>query len=107
MEKSRKFYQQCIKKLLSEYESLKTEDSHIELIFDDERMQYMAVWVGWQNQRRIHQCAIHISIRGDQVVIKLNDTEDLVDEELIAMGIPKDNIYLEIIRPEVFLYTVK
>jgi hypothetical protein len=43
MENSRKFYQQCVKQLLSEYESLKTHDSHIELIFDDERMRYMAV----------------------------------------------------------------
>ncbi len=60
MENSRKFYQQCVKQLLSEYEALKTPDSHIELIFDDKRMRYIAIWVGWRNRKRIHQCAIHV-----------------------------------------------
>lgn len=105
MENSRQFYQQCVKQLLSEYESLKTEDSHIELIFDDERRHYMAVWLGWQNQKRIHQCAVHIDIHDDLIVIQWNDTEDLLDEELIKMGIPKERICLEVIPPEVRAYT--
>ncbi len=107
MENSRKFYQQCVKQLLSEYEALKTHDSHIELIFDAERMRYMALWIGWRNQKRIHQCAIHINIRNDQIEIQWNDTEELLDEELIKMGIPQDHIRLETIPPEARAYATE
>jgi hypothetical protein len=46
MENTVEFYKSCIKQLLSRYESLKTDNTHIELIFDDKRMRYMADWMG-------------------------------------------------------------
>lgn len=91
------FYQHCIKQLLSAYESLKTPDAEVELIFDDERMRYLAVWVGWQKQKRVHQCAIHIDIVEGQIIIQCNDTEELLDETLMEMGVPKDAICLAMI----------
>ena len=104
METPREFYQRCVKQLLSEYETLKTDDSAIELIFDDERMRYMAIWIGWQQSKRIHQCAVHIDICDDQVIIQWNDTEDLLDEDLINMGIPTHHICLGMIPPDVRAY---
>ncbi len=104
METPREFYKQCIKQLLTPYEQLHTDDSHIELIFDDERMRYMAVWIGWQKSKRIHQCAVHIDICDEQVVIQWNDTEDLLDEDLLNMGIPKDQICLNVIPQDVRAY---
>lgn len=105
MEESITFYQHCIKALLSEYEDLQTEDAHMEVIFDDDRMRYMAVWVGWWKSKRIHQCAIHIDICDEMVVIQCNDTEDLIGTELVNMGIPKENIYLGFLPPETQAYT--
>jgi XisI protein len=87
MESSIEFYQQCVKKLLSQYESLKDEDSKIELIFDDERMHYMVLWIGWHEYKRIHQCAVHIDIVGDRIFLECNDTEDSVVTQLVDMGI--------------------
>ena len=107
MENSEKFYRECVKRLLASYESLRTDNSHIELVFDDERMRYMAVWVGWQKHRRIHQCAVHIDICDGNVVIQWNDMEDMPDEELAEMGIPKSHIRSEIIPPEVRLRSEK
>lgn len=104
METSEEFYRQCVKKFLASYESLKTNDSQIELIFDDVRMRYMAVWVGWQKHKRIHECAVHIDISDGDVVIQRNDTEDMLDEELVKMGIPKSRIRSEIIPPEARFY---
>jgi hypothetical protein len=100
MEISLEFYQQCVKKLLYQYESLKDEDSQIELIFDDERMHYMAVWVGWHEYKRIHQCAVHIDIVGDRIFIECNDTEDPLVAELVEMGVSQDNISLSFIHPK-------
>ncbi len=105
MEKSITFYQQCIKTLLTEYEDIQTEDSHMEVLFDDERLRYMAVWVGWWKSKRIHQCTIHIDICDDMVIIQCNDTEDLIGTELANMGIPKEKICLGFLPPETHSYT--
>lgn len=102
------FYKQCVKKLLCQYEYLKDGDSQIELIFDDERMRYMAVWVGWYKYKRTHQCAVHIDIVvgdsavvGDshRIIIQRNDTEDSIVAQLVEMGISQNNISLSFIHP--------
>lgn len=93
-------YKECVKQLLCKYESLKDEDSEVELIFDDERMRYMALWVGWHKYKRVHQCIVHIDIVGDRIFIQCNDTEDSLVAELVEMGIPQENISLGFIHPK-------
>ncbi len=100
MESTLEFYQQCIKTLLTQYESLHTEWSHVELLFDDERMRYMAVRVGWFKQKRIHLCLVHIDICGDAIMIQCNNTEDMVATELVDMGISREKIGLSFIPQE-------
>lgn len=95
------FYQQCIKQLLSTYESLKADDAQVEVIFDDEHLRYLAIWVGWQQSKRIHQCAIHIDICQEMIVIQRNDTEERLDHELMEYGIPQDKIRIGFLPPEV------
>ncbi len=56
--------------------------------------------MGWHKYKRIHQCAVHIDICDRQVVIQWNDTEDMLDEELVEMGILKKDIRLELIPSE-------
>ncbi|MEK8019449.1 MAG: XisI protein [Candidatus Parabeggiatoa sp.] len=86
------FYKRCIKKLLFEYDSFKSPGSNVELLFDDERMRYMAVRVGWSKYKRIHLCLVHIDILGEKMVIQCNNTENQVMTELVEMGIPMENI---------------
>ena len=95
MGKSVTFYQTCIKKLLSEYETLNTHDTRIRLCFDDERKIYLVMRVGWfQQYKRIHRCLVHIEIVDETVVIETNNTEDSIDKDLIALGVPEENISL-------------
>ena len=75
MEKEMSVYQKCVKQLLSEYEPLATERSNVELLFDDERMPYLAVRIGWFQQKRIHLCLAHIDITDDAVLVQCNNTE--------------------------------
>ncbi|MCP4395836.1 MAG: XisI protein [bacterium] len=95
------FYQKCIKTLLSAYEDLQTEWSSVETLFDDERMRYMALRLGWNDQRRIHLCLIHIDIQDGMVIIQANNTEDALDDDLVALGVPRDKISLGILPPDV------
>ncbi len=100
MESTLAFYQQCIRTVLTQYESLHTKSSQIELLFDDERMRYMAIRVGWLKHKRIHLCLVHIDICDETIMIQCNNTEDMVATELVDMGIPRENIGLGFIPPE-------
>lgn len=101
MESMIPLYQQCIKTLLSQYESPQAEDAAIELICDDERMRYLVLRVGWRDQKRIYLCLLHIDIIDDTVIIQCNNTEDKVASELVQLGIPKDKIGLGFLPPAV------
>lgn len=101
MEKKVEHYKNCVKELLSSYESLRTEHSQVELLFDDERMHYMAVRVGWTNRKRLHLCLMHIDICDDKIIIQCNNTEDVIVTELMEMGIPRQQICSGFLPPEV------
>ena len=99
MEKKLDLYKQCVKALLRQYEEFQDKKSQIELIFDDDRIRYFALWVGWNGYRRVHQCAVHIDVIGDRIAIQCNDTEDEIVPELVEMGIPHEIIDLNFIHP--------
>jgi len=101
MDQEVEFYGKRVKQIVSKYESLSTEQSKVELLFDDERMRYMAVRVGWSGQRRIHLCLVHIDIYDEKVVIQCNNTEDLLIDELEEVGIPRKQICSGFLPPEV------
>lgn len=101
MGKTIEHYKKCVKQLLATYESLHTERSQVDLIFDDERMHYMAVRVGWANRKRLHLCLVHIDICDEMLIIQCNNTEDSIASELEAMGIPSHKICLGFLPPEV------
>ena len=101
MDKTIDYYKRCVKELMLPYESLRTERSKVELIFDDERMRYMAVRVGWADRKRLHLCLVHIDISDGKLIIQCNNTEDLIIAELEAMGIPRQHICSGFLPPEV------
>ncbi len=101
MESQLTFYRECIKTLLAGYDAIKTDEAELEVIFDDEHSRYVAIWVGWQQAKRIYQCAIHIDIIGDTIVVQRNDTEDRLDIDLLEYGIPKEKIRLGFLPPAV------
>jgi hypothetical protein len=95
------FYQDCIKTLLAEYESLNTDWASIETLFDDQKKRYMVMRVGWNGQKRVHVCLVHIDIQDGMVVIQANNTEDELEDELVERGIPRENICLGLLPPDV------
>jgi len=89
-------YRTYIKELLSEYSRYKPSygDIEVELIFDTEHDHYQVVNVGWQEQRRIIGCILHIDVKNDKIWIQHNGTEDHIAEEFVKRGVPKDHIVL-------------
>jgi hypothetical protein len=50
--------------------------------------------VGWDRQRRVHGCLVHIDIIDGKLWIQQDGTEDGVTNDLVAAGIPKEHIGL-------------
>src|SRR5215470_6946607 len=66
----------------------------LQLIFDTERDHYQLVHAGWYKQRRKYGCLIHMDIKEGKISIQHDGTESGVANELVALGVPKENIVL-------------
>ncbi len=96
-------YRQIICNVLSEYLNLRYANAEIqnEAIFDRENDRYMVVSVGWDGVKRVHGALIHIDIINGKIWIQRDGTEHGVARELVAAGIPKDQIVLGFHTPDV------
>lgn len=65
-----------------------------QLICDSDRDHYQLVSLGWQGHRRFYAVLIHIDIKDGKIWIQRNDTDRLVAQELMALGINREDIIL-------------
>ena len=103
-----KTYVQLVKQLLNDYAKIPVSneaDIHNEVIFDTEHDRYLLLSLGWSNGKRVHHTVIHIDIIDEQVWIQANNTDQLIAEELVELGIPAQSIVLGLQPPEVRPYT--
>lgn len=89
-------YRQLVQQILHDYSEQKPAFGNIEVetIFDTERDHYQIVHVGWEGQDWIHSCIIHIDIKGGKIWLQWNATEDDIAANLVAAGVPKEDIVL-------------
>jgi len=89
-------YRQLVQQMLLEYSKVKPAygDIEVETIFDTERDHYEIVHVGWNQERWIHSCIIHIDIKGEKIWLQWNGTEDDLAADLVADGVNKQDIVL-------------
>ena len=100
-------YRQIIKKTLSEYTRIPYAYGEIQskVVFDRESDSYLLMTIGWNDDKRIHGCLIHIEIIDGKIWVQRDGTEYGVTRELEASGIPKSDIVLGFQMPEVRQYT--
>lgn len=73
----------------SSYEEIETQ-----IIFDQERDHYQLLHTGWRNQNRIYGCVLHLDIKEGKIWIQHDGTEIGIANELMELGIPKEDIVL-------------
>jgi hypothetical protein len=61
---------------------------------DRDKDHYEVMHVGWDRTRRVHGSVVHIDIINGKVWIQYNGTTEPVAEELVAAGIPPEDIVL-------------
>jgi hypothetical protein len=89
-------YRNIIKQLILRYAQLKPSHGNIRLdpVFDEANDRYALMQVGWDKQRRVRGNLIYLTIESDRVFIEYDGTETGITDELVAAGIPRDNIVL-------------
>ncbi len=106
MEKITK-YREYIQNLLTRYASNDISDDQVEvqLILDTVRDHYQWMNVGWQHLNRVYRCVIHFDIKDGKIWLQQNLTDRNPAEELVAMGVPKEDIVLGLQPPYKRQYT--
>ena len=84
-------------KIFSEYE--------VQTIFDTERDHYQLLCVGWRNNKRDFGCVLHLDIKDDKIWIQNDSTDTGIANQLLEMGVPKEDIVLAFHEPEVRQFT--
>ncbi|ABA23430.1 XisI protein-like protein [Trichormus variabilis ATCC 29413] len=100
-------YQELVKKLLTNYASddVSDQDVEVQLILDTERNHYQWMNVGWQGLNRIYRCVIHFDIKDGKIWLQQNLTDRNPAEELVMMGVPREDIVLGLQAPYKRQYT--
>lgn len=100
-------YRQMIQQVLNYHSQFKPLVGQTErfVSFDRDRDHYHLFTVGWNQHQRIYGCLIHIDIRDGKLWIQYDGTEDGVANELVALGVPKQDIVLAFQSPYMRQYT--
>jgi hypothetical protein len=101
-------YRDIIKQILQDHADYRNSlpDAYTsQVLFDDERGQYLVLDLGWNGDKYLHATPIHISLLKDKVWIQYDDTEEGVATDLMAAGIPKDAIVLGFRHPNIRQHT--
>jgi hypothetical protein len=63
------------------------------------------VSVGWVGHRRVHGCVLHLDIINEKIWVQHNTTELQIGQELVSIGIPREDIILGFQAPYMRQYT--
>jgi hypothetical protein len=100
-------YRQIIRRLIEEYASFKPSHGEIktEAIVDPEKDHYEVMHIGWDGQRRVHGSVVHIDIINGKVWVQYDGTSHPIAEEMVAAGIPREDIVLAFHPAELRIHT--
>ena len=102
-------YRQAIRQILKEQASLEPSnpESEIEsqIICDTESDRYLLLDVGWEELKRVYHCFIHLDIKDEKIWIQRNMTEADLAQDLVELGVPREDIVLGLHPPYKRPYT--
>ena len=103
-------YRTLIKQLLTDYLELINctpvpEGVETEVVFDEERDHYMLLNVGWSQRKRFRGTTVYLRLHNDKIWIEEDWLEDGIVKDLLAAGVPKEDIVLGFQHPSMRPYT--
>jgi len=101
-------YREILKSVLQKHADYRTTlpDGYTsQVLFDDERGQYLILDMGWSGDKYLHATPIHLSLVGNKIWIQSDDTEEGVATDLLEAGVPKKDIVLGFRHPKIREHT--
>jgi hypothetical protein len=100
-------YRNYIRQIIAEYGQYKPAYGEVAMqtIFDAEHDHYQLFSVGWNKYERIHGCVMHMDIIEGKIWIQHDGTDVGIADELLALGVPKEDIVLAFHPPYKRPYT--
>lgn len=100
-------YRQCIQTILTKHGGFKPKrgDVETELIFDTTHDHYQLMYVGWNELSRVYHSVMHFDIKDGKIWIQQNMTDVDLAQELLEMGVAKEDIVLGLQPPYKRPYT--
>ncbi|NJO82204.1 MAG: XisI protein [Blastochloris sp.] len=104
---TRAHYRTLIKQILEEQVQDQPAHGEIEVmvVFDETRDHYQLLALGWDLPRRVHSILVHIRLPHDKIWIEYDGTDAHIARQLVAAGVPKDDIVLAFHPPDTRPYT--
>ena len=103
-------YRALIKQLLTDYlelinRSAVPKEVETEVVFDEERDHYMLLNVGWAGRKRFRGTTIYLRLRDGKIWVEEDWLEEGIVKDLLAAGVPKEDIVLAFQHPDMRPYT--
>lgn len=95
-------YQTYVQQVLEKYSQYKPlwPETEVQTIFDTQRNHYQLVQAGWRELTREYGCIVHMDIKSDgKIWIQYDGTERGMANELVDLGVPKEDIVLAFYAP--------
>ncbi|MGK7874886.1 MAG: XisI protein [Xenococcaceae cyanobacterium] len=88
-------YAQLIQDILTQHSANDGGNgTEIQLLFDKEHHHYQVLNIGWKEQKRIYGVIIHVDLKDEKIWIQRDGTEIGIANQLMAAGVPKQDIVL-------------
>ena len=77
----------------------------VQTVFDSEQDHYQLLYVGWRGNKRQFGCILHLDIKDGKIWIQHDGTEIGIANQLVELGVPKQDIVLAFHEPEIRQFT--
>lgn len=102
-------YRQLIQRTLTDYAELVNRRPKIgkdtEVVFDEKHDHYMLISTGWDGDNRIRGTTVYVRLRNGKFWIEEDWLEQGIATDLLAAGVPRDDIVLAFQPPSIRPYT--
>ncbi|MBC6476227.1 MAG: XisI protein [Hormoscilla sp. GM102CHS1] len=95
-------YRQVVQQVVAHHAQYSASQEQIEAlsICDATNDNYILLDVGWDRTGRVHDIALHLRLRDGKIWIEWDGIEEGVTQELLELGVPKEDIVLGFYRPQ-------
>ena len=102
-------YRQTLINILTAYANVRplnaSADKETLLVCDEKHDHYFLHRIGWEGVKRVWNTTLYVRIRNGKFHIEIDWTEEGIATELLAAGVPKDDIVLAFHHPSMRPYT--